>query len=273
MTSRSWRRLSAWSLFLVGVIALVNHPGQFERMDPWGWLSLTTLAAAAIVGFARRPIVRLLVASIPFWIYGNANELILLTAVGLTIGSLVVAAVGPTLAGRRVRHSGSTPLPHLASGPLVPITPQTYFGGQKSRVLRYSTIALAVAAFVLFTAAAAQYQVEVMTALGLSAVIMSATFAFSNWFANRVRLRIDHLGVHGRTMLREHTARWSDISGLRLRYVFLPAYGIRLVYYVVETPATEVSFPSSMRGAADLQAAIEAATGLRWPEPEITATM
>ena len=243
-------------------------------MDPWGWLSLTTLAAAAIVGFARRRIVRLLVASIPFWIYGNANELVLLTAVGLTIGSLVVAAVGPTLAGRRVRHSGSTPLPHLASGPLVPITPQTYFGGQQSRVLRYvddRTRRRGVR--VVYRRCSDRYQVEVMTALGLSAVIMSATFAFGNWFANRVRLRIDHLGVHGRTMLREHTARWSDISGLRLRYVFLPAYGIRLVYYVVETPATEVSFPSSMRGAVDLQAAIEAATGLRWPEPEITATM
>jgi hypothetical protein len=55
--------------------------------------------------------------------------------------------------------------------------------------------------------------------------------------------------------------------------VFLPGYGIRLVYYVVETPAAEVSFPSSMGGARELQAAIEAATGLRWAEPEITPTM
>jgi hypothetical protein len=234
---------------------------------------LTTLAAAPIVGFAHRPVLRVLLASIPCWVYGNASEPILLTAVGLTIASLAIVAVGPTLAGRRVKRPGAAPLPHLASGPLVPVTARTFFGGQRSRFLRHAAMALAVAALLLFIAAAAGYDAALTTGLGLSAVIISATFAFGNWFANRVRLRIDDIGVHGRTMLREHTARWSDISGLRLRYLFLPGYGIRLVYYVVETPAAEVAFPSSMRGAKELQAAIEAATGLQWAEPEITPTM
>jgi hypothetical protein len=251
----------------------VKHPGEFERMDAWAWLSLAALAAAPIVGVATRPPLRLLLASIPCWIYGNASEPILLAAVGLTVGSMAIAVVGPTLVGRRVKRIGAAPLPHLASGPLVPVTARTFVGGRRSRALHVAAIVLAATAAALFVAAAAGYERDVSSALGLSATIISATFVFGNWFSTRVRVRIDQVGVHGRTMLLEHTARWSDISGLRLRYVFLPGYGIRLVYYVVETPAAEVSFPSSMGGARELQAAIEAATGLRWAEPEITPTM
>jgi hypothetical protein len=33
------------------------------------------------------------------------------------------------------------------------------------------------------------------------------------------------------------------------------------------------SCPSSIVGAQDLQNIVEAATGLKWPEPEMTATM
>jgi hypothetical protein len=257
----------------VGFVAMVQHRGEFERMDGWGWLSVAGFAAAAALGVRRWPILRWLLASVPFWIFGNANELLQLTAVGLTIAALAAGAVGPTLVGRRVRRAGSVPLPHLASGPLVPVAPRTFTGGQRSQFLRYAAIALVTIALLLSGLWAAGYDAAVTLGLGLSAVILSATFAFTNWFASRVRLRIDESGVHGRTLLREHTARWSDISGLRLRYVFLPGYGIRLVYYVVETPAAEVSFPSSMRGARELQATIETATGLRWSEPEITPTM
>ena len=80
MTSRGWRRLIAWSLFGVGFVAMVAHTGEFERMDGWAWLSLPTLAAAPFVGF-RGGMLRWLLASIPFWIYGNASEPILLSAV------------------------------------------------------------------------------------------------------------------------------------------------------------------------------------------------
>jgi hypothetical protein len=110
-------------------------------------------------------------------------------------------------------------------------------------------------------------------ALALSSAIIAVTFVASNWFAGRVRLRIDPEGLHSRLFYREHTIRWSEIAYLTLRYVFLPGVGGRIIYYSVRSPTREFSFPSSMRNAHELQLAIEAATGLKWPEPEITATL
>jgi hypothetical protein len=107
--------------------------------------------------------------------------------------------------------------------------------------------------------------------LAISSAIMAATFAFSNWFATRVRLRLDEHGLHSRTLVMERTIRWREIAGLTLRYVFLPGFGMRLVYYCAYSPTREVAFPSSMVGAKELQAAIEQATGLAWPAPEIEA--
>jgi hypothetical protein len=264
-----------WVLVLLGIGALGAHNGDFERMDAWGWVSLAALGAAPFVGMRKSPALRWLLASIPFWVYGNALEWLNLTAVGLVIASMARAALIPTLAGRRVNRWGSsqaTPLPHLANGPLVAVTPAVFPGAHRSRVLRYLAIGFMALAAVLMVALGMGGAVE-LGALALSCVIISATFAFGNWFADRVRLRVDEVGVHGRTMFVEHTARWSEITGLRLRYVFLPGYGIRLIYYVVQSPTHEVSFPSSMRRAKELQETIEAATGLEWPEPEITATM
>jgi hypothetical protein len=271
VTSRGWRRLIAWSLFGVGFVAMVAHTGEFERMDGWAWLSLPTLAAAPFVGF-RGGMLRWLLASIPFWIYGNASEPILLSAVGVTIGGLAVGAVLPTLPSRRVR-SPTPPLAYLAAGPLVPVTPRHFSGGKRSRFLTWATRFLVAAALASLIAAALGTPAEVWGTICLVSLIMSATFAFSNWFADRVHFRIDGIGVHGRTLFREQTARWNEITGLNLRYLFMPGHGIRVVYYVVESAETEVSFPSSMAGAKELQTAVEAATGLQWPEPEITPTM
>jgi hypothetical protein len=257
---------------LLGIGALGAHEGEFERMDAWGWVSLVALAAAPLVGFSARPALRLLLASIPFWVFGDSYEWVVLAAVGLTVASMVRAALVPTLAGRRVNGPAREVLPHLASGPLVPVTPHVFTVAHRSRLMRNLAIALAVMAAGLAVAGTMGDLVE-LQALAFSALIIAATFAFGNWFADRVRLRVDEVGVHGRTMFIEHTAKWTEITGLRLRYLFMPGYSMRLVYYVVESPRHEVAFPSSMPGAKDLQACIEAATGLRWPEPEITATM
>ncbi len=242
-------------------------------MDASAWLVLATLPTAAVVGLRRWPGLRWIVASVPCWVFGNAAEWILLVAVGMTVVGMFVGAVGPALVGRRVRDASRVPLPHLASGPLVPVASRLYVGGQRSRVLHYLAIGMAVLAVVLLVAAASSDEQDELGALGLSSVIIASTFAFGNWFADRVRLRTDGEGVHGRTLFFERTARWTEISGLRLRYMFLMGFSVRLVYYVVETPSVEVAFPSSMRGAKELQQAIEEATGLRWAEPEIVANM
>jgi hypothetical protein len=272
VTSRSWRRLIAWSLFAVGFVAFVKHEGEFERMDAWGWVALPMLAAAPLVGFRRGSILKWLLASLPFWVFGGVHEAITLTAVGLTIAGPVIGGFLPLLPGRRVKSPGP-PLPHLVSGPLVPVQPMQVSGGRRSRFVKYSAIGAAVTAVALFVAAAAGYERDTTTALGISAVLISATFFFGNWFADRVRVRIDDVGVHGRTLFREHTARWNEITGIDMRYVIGPGYGLRVVTYVVQSTSTQVSFSSGMVGADELRAAIEAATGMQWPEPEITATM
>ncbi|MEQ1731092.1 MAG: hypothetical protein ABL982_22210 [Vicinamibacterales bacterium] len=260
-------------LLVIGLGALGAHPYEFRRMDVWGWVALATLGAAPLIGLRNWPSLRWLLASIPFWIFGNALDWLLLVAVALTVASFVAGALVPTLVGRRVRKSGRTPLPHLASGPLVPVSPQICSGGRRSRPLTWLARGSCLGAVVVFALLAAGLLAVELAALGIAALIMAAVFTFSNWFADRVRVRVDEVGVHGRVLFLEHTAKWTDISGLRLRYLFMPAYGVRLVYYVVESPRHEVAFPSSMQGARELQATIESATGLTWPEPEITPTM
>lgn len=242
-------------------------------MDAWGWVSVMALAAAAVLAFQSRPAVRWLLTSVPFWMFGNALDWLLLVAVALTVVSMIAGALVPTLVGRRVNRPNRTRLVHLTAGPLVPMTPQVFTGGQRSRLVRnlaWSLLAMAVAVAALVGSGV--FAVE-LAALALAALIMSSTFAFANWFADRVRVRIDEVGVHGRTLVVEHTAKWTDVTGLRLRYLMLPRYGVRMVYYVVESPRHEVAFPSSMRGAETLRDRIEAATGLRWSEPDITATL
>ena len=48
--------------------------------------------------------------------------------IGVPVG-LAVAAVGPTLPGRRFRRN-EVPLAHLANGPLVPIAARTFAGAR-----------------------------------------------------------------------------------------------------------------------------------------------
>ncbi len=274
MTShRIVRRYLPWALVLLGIGALGATQGDMTRMDAWAWVALVSLAAAPIVGLRKGSPLQWLLTSIPFWIFGNAIETLLLVAVGLTIASMAALALVPTLVGRRVNRSGRQPLPHLASGPLVPVAPQVFPGGQRSRVLKYLAIAMLLVALVLIVLVGAGAMAPELGALAVAALIIAATFSFANWFADRVRLRVDEVGVHGRTMFVEHTAKWSEISGLRLRYLFMPGYAVRMVYYVVESPRHEVAFPSSMKGAGELQACIEAATGLAWPEREITPNL
>ncbi|MEQ1731406.1 MAG: hypothetical protein ABL982_23800, partial [Vicinamibacterales bacterium] len=256
-----------------GVVAMVMHGDQFERMDGWSWLALVALAAAPLVGLPNWPGLRWILASIPAWLYGNGNEWVLRAAPTMTFVGMLIGGVGPALAGRRARQAGGVSLPHLASGPLVTIEPRAFAGGQKSRVLHYLTVGMLLIALVLFVLIGAGQAPDELAALVLGALIISATFAFSNWFADRVRLRVDNVGIHGRTLFREHTARWNEVTGLRLRYMFMLGFSVRIVYYVVVSTSEEVAFPSSMRGASELQAIVEAATGLTWPEPEITANL
>lgn len=273
LSQRIVRRYLPWVLVLLGISALGAHDGDMRRMDTWAWVALVSLAAAPLIGVRGGSPLQWLLTSIPFWIFGNAIEALLLVAVGLTIASMAAVAVVPTLVGRRVRRSQRQPLPHLASGPLVPVAPQVFTGGQRSRILKYAARALLLLAGALFLLIAAGAMAPELAGLPLAALIIAATFTFGNWFADRVRLRVDEVGVHGRMMFVEHTAKWTEISGLRLRYLFMPGYAVRMVYYVVESPRHEVAFPSSMKGARELQASIEAATGLAWPDPEITPNL
>lgn len=188
----------------------------------------------------------------------------------LLLAVVIRLAVGPTLPARRRRYRGQ-PLTQLAAGPLVPIAPRSFPGARRTRFLSFATVVLAVLAIALIAMAGVGYFASEMGGLGLAVGIIAATFAFSNWFARRVHVRIDHAGVHGRVMFGEKTIRWQDLAALQLRYLFMPGPGVRMVYYSLRSPTTEIAFPSSMEGAKELRDAIEQATGERWPSPEIEA--
>ncbi len=188
----------------------------------------------------------------------------------LVIGAGAWFLIRRTLPTRHLLHGGA-PLPHLAGGPRVAVRPARYPGGQRSRVLAVMTWTCATAA-VGFALAGVVRPGPELTGLGIAATIVTATMAFSQWFAGRVHIRVDSYGVHSRVLIREHTLAWNTVSGLRVRYVILGS-GARLVYYCVLSPHREVAFPSSMQGADTLRATIAAATALEWPEPEVQATL
>lgn len=266
-------------LTIVGLLAFTTSNFVPGPPGGWGLLFIGCTAVGSAMWLRQRPGFRWIVASIPFWVYANVTSWAMAAALALSIGGLFVWRVGPTLPGRRIPRGG-TPMPHLAGGPLSPISTAVYPGAHSIRSLRTMTfVAAGVCVLLLLLATAASLgtgQQETATlsgALALSSGIMALTFAFSLWFSGRVRLRIDQVGVHGRTMFREQTVRWPDVVSLDLRYLIFPSKSVRVVYYCVRSPNREVAFPSSMRGATDLRTAIEAATGVRWAIPEITANM
>jgi hypothetical protein len=245
------------------------HTDRFEAIDAWGIIFILTGSPGAFLALRRFAALRWIAASLPFWAFGTAHDAFAIAAVALVVGGLIAAFVGPTLPGRRMRRD-ARPLEHLAGGPLTTVESRVYFGGVRVRWLTITAWTLAVLGVVLLAVAGAGVIDPALGGLGLAAEIMAGTFAFSNWFAGRVRLRIDQTGLHSRTLFREHTIGWAELAGLTIRYLFLPGSGIRLVYYVAYSPNREFAFLSTMKGAGELQAAIESATGLRWPEPEIT---
>ena len=188
----------------------------------------------------------------------------------LVIGTVAWLAVRRVLPGRRLRRA-APPLPQMAGGPRAPVPPRIYAGGHPSRVVTWMarvSAALAVAC----VAASGGADGAVFVGLAIACAIIAGTMAFANWFATRVRIRVDAEGLHARTFYREVTVRWRDVSGLRLRHVVLGS-GVRLVYYCVQGGGREVAFPSSMQDAAQLQRTIEAATGLSYPAPDIVPNM
>jgi hypothetical protein len=257
------------ALVTIGLMALPLHRGRFESLDVWAFVFLAASAAGAALWLRAWPALRWVIASLPFWVLADAHPLFMAAALVLSIGGLAAAAVGPTLPGRTIRRA-VVPRPHLANGPLSAVTPAVYHGGHKSRVLSWMTATCAVLAVALAAGGAARDSAT-LGALGLASAIIALTFAASNWFANRVRLRIDDAGLHSRTLFREQTIPWRDVAGLTIRYVFLPGYNIRIVYYVAFSPTREFAFSSRMHGARELQASIEQATGLTWPTPEVEA--
>lgn len=260
------------ALLVLGVMALGMDPEVLSVPNTWGLVFLLSTAVGALMTLRKWEGLRWVVASFPFWALSEAVKWFDLVAVAMVTMGLAIAAVGPTLPGRRRAKKGE-PLARLASGALVPIVARVYPLAHGSRVLRVLTYGCAALTIVLAAVAAQEWEPETSGALALASAIITVTFAFSNWFSGRVRLRIDESGLHSRVFFREHTLPWTQIAWLTLRYVFLPGVGARIVYYVVRSPTREFAFPSSMAGAADLQAAIESATGLTWPTPEITANM
>ncbi len=263
----------AWALVLVAIGALGAHGDDFARLDVWAWTALVAFAAAPLIGVTEWPSLRWMLASLPFWVFGDASDAVRLTAFVLFMVGLIRLAVGPTLVARG-RTSAEVWPPILPSGssPLVRVAPRVYPGAHPSRGLHWVALILVMLGLVLVVVAGTTSDSAAAGALALAAWIMAGTFFFGNWFATRVRLRVDEVGLHGRVMFFERSAPWNEITTLSLRYVFLGAGG-RFVYYVVRTAHCEVAFPSGMTDASDLLRTIESATGETFPTPEIAPTM
>lgn len=266
----AWGRHVGLALITIGVMALALHGGTLDTLDGWALLFLAALSSGAALALRQHPGLRWVAASAPFWALSHAMPLFVAIALAMSVGGLMIAAVGPTLPGRR-RPRDATPRPQLAGGPLVPVEARVYFGGQRNRWLARAAWMLAALAVALPMLAAFDRAGPEVGALGLACAIIAATFAFANWFATRVRLRIDGTGLHSRTLFGEQTIRWHDVSGLTIRSVLLPGYNIRIVMFVAYSPAREFAFSSRMPGSDDLRTAIERAVGLRFPEPDLEA--
>jgi hypothetical protein len=265
------RRWIGVALLLIGVMALGVSPSAGVELDVWGGIFVLATAAGALVSLRRWPGLRWLAASFPFWAMSDAAEWSMYVAMGMVLLGLVLTAVAPTLPGRPIR--GGEPLPHLAQGAFVTVEPRLYPLSRRGRVLPWTTAVFAILTLVLGLFAVVGPESPTVAALVIASGLISVAFAFSWWFSTRVRLRIDADGLHSRVFYGEHTIRWAEISSLSLRYLFLPGMGARIIYYCVRSPRREFAFPSSMRGAPELQASIEAATEMSWPLPRITANL
>lgn len=266
------RRHPGAALVAAGFMAMPLDGSRLTALNVWTVLFLVCTSAGVLIWLRRWTGLRWAAASLPFWALSNAGDWIGYAAFALFVGGMMVAAVGPTLPGRRRRLDGA-PLPCLVTEPLVAPAPKVYPAARPSRVLKFLTIGFFVLTFVLAAASARAAEPAAIGALSLASLIIATTFAFSNWFSGRVRFRIDPAGLYYRTMFVEQALRWNEVVALSLRYVFLPGMGVRLVYYVVRSNTRECAFPSSMNGAMELKASIEQATGVAWPEPEITPNM
>jgi len=228
-------------------------------------------SALLFLSLRRWTALRYAAASLPCWAIANEQPWAMTAALGLTFTALYQGGLAPVLPTRRRRTEGP-PLWQLAAGPRAMPEPRTYPGGTPSRALARLAWGMGALAALLVILAGTSEEPEVLVALALASTIIGGTFAFANWFATRVHLRIDARGVHARVLLAEHTVPWADVRELSLRYVFLGA-GVRMVYFCVRSSTREIAFPSSMAGAADLRTAIERAAGVRWPDPEFTSTL
>ncbi len=266
------RRLLFPAMTVAGLIAFVMSTPRYPELTGWGVLFVLTTSLGVLMWMRARRISRWFVASVPWWVMAQSSGWFEFGAAVLTLGGLIALATGPVLPGRR-RGRPVTPLAHLAGGSVTPIKSRAYATARPSRVLQVATLVIFCLSCALAIAGAKGSERDTTGALALAGLIIAATFAFSNWFSGRVRVRIDERGLHSRVFFAEQTILWTDIAGLTLRYVFFPGMGVRIVYYVAFSPSHEFNFPSSMTGAQELRTAIEAATGLTFPEPEMTPNL
>jgi hypothetical protein len=249
---------------LVAAVMLLGTARGVRHVNAWNLLFIPVFAGGAFHLLRRRPQLAWIAASFPFWAMSEAIPGSIYVALGFVLIGLVVLGIRPLLPGPR--FSGGKPLPHLAGGALIEVPARVYEFKKGRGALKILT-ALCTAGLVAGAILATMRSPAAGITLLLVSGLMATVFGFSFWFSGRMRYRIDAEGLHSRVLFREATIRWSEIERLSLRYVFLPGYSLRFVYYCVRSPAREFNFPNTLRGAGELRDLIARATGLEWPEP------
>ena len=210
-----WRMAGLIAL-VVAAAALVRHRGQLNTVDASAILFALAGSAGGFLCLLRSRAPRWFAASFPWWALVSAHPVFALLAFALTTTGLLSLALGPMRPGQTVFRPGD-PLPPLAKGPLVPITPASFAGGSSSRLISALVAALAALALILTGLAAPDHPER--SVLAIAAVITASGMWLSNWMASRCRLRVDGHGLHSRLLFREHTVPWLDVAGITTRYI------------------------------------------------------
>lgn len=259
----TWRTVVGRTL--VFVIGFFCWALSSTATSPLSTFLLFAVAIAAF-GYALSRIPLLAVGVVGFACIGVSSKVPWLEPVGFCVWALIPVymlwmfiAPGP----RSVESAFAAEW--LANGPLVPVATTICEYRVGRRAMDWLT---GISAGLTLLGVALLVGGNEIGILAAPAAIMAATFGAIDWASRRLRFRIDSAGLEQVGLFRTRRIAWSGISNLTLTVFTNFRTGIMTYRYRVQSPATEVTFDSTISGAEQLRDTIEAAAGMTWGEPE-----
>jgi hypothetical protein len=243
-------------------MALAFDRTGLDAPNVWNLSFVAFFAAGARLSLRHYPLLSWLAVSLPFFAMSDAVPLFTYAAVACVFAGLVLTRIHP-LASRR-RRTGVVPSPHLANLSFTAVPERIYEFNRGRRLLQRITAVCCLSGGIgalVWLSGRREFGLTVT----LTSALLAGAFALFAWLNGRMRFRIDSHGVYSRVLFEERFIAWKELGGLSLRYLDFPGMGSQFVYYCVLSPTCEISFPSTLPGAAELRSLIESATGMTWP--------